>query len=186
MNFDEINNRNDLTQLSGSNYCGGYALASILYNKGDFEDFAINAIYKAIQDVQAGYNDFRKEFLNNHIGNNKSKMSLPSAIVSVAEKNGWNSCIHYNSKTLMSYMGKELVEAEENVLKNKTEGTGYLPPQNEKTAHIVLVDQGIHWIAVVFDGQKNWLYDSGDGTIIELTGRFNSRYAGLYIELSLK
>lgn len=164
------------------NACGGFALASVLPNAPDPV-----VIYAEIQAQQAGYTDkSRFDFLSDsaHIkGGDGTRMSLPSAIVAVANQHKCkNIKLCCAGGTLKNAFPPGLYAAEINSIRNKCtvdeNVTQYSPPTKPDVAHVVLVKLGSHWMAV----DSNNAYDPAGG--LSTHTYILGNYFHLYIELS--
>jgi hypothetical protein len=164
------------------NACAGFALASVLPNATPL------TIYSEIQQVQKSYQGTRSLFITGSAGmvKDKSKMSLPSAIVAVAINHKCAAKVFCNKSTLsVDPMFKDIYNDEINPIgaNNVDQNTAaYKLPAKKGVVHIVLVNQGTHWVSVDNDGKDCHSYNPGNGGIT--TVKSIAKYAELFIELT--
>jgi len=196
-----INNQfKNIAQPINSVFCGGYALASILYDETKFKNFQpsdfAKLMYEKIQSYQI-YNDIRKEIPPVINGT-----SLPSAVARVAQENGFDVSVYCNNMILNSVDGfghiyyYELNDLSNFGIKVDQNSREYFPP-SKGISQLILVkdfqlyDDGQHCISANFDGQLYYLYNSASGSIDTFSNEkefkkviYQLGYSHLYIELS--
>lgn len=216
--FTYQGNQNNLTP-NNNNCCGGFALAATLirlntainHTGHNFNQHGINLpvnapeaqgtyIYHRIQQAQAGYAGARGIFLGQTLLNN-TRMSMPSALVSVARAYGRVVNVHYTQAPIVQLFGQAMVNDETQSIVGaggtaQTEAT----PLATIIANIalgevliVLVNNGQHWLAVDRDANGYHVYDpAGVSTaanrtapqIVTLLTAPGTTYTGLRISIS--
>jgi hypothetical protein len=161
------------------NACGAFALGSVLPDAAH-----PSVIYSEIQAKQKAYTGDRQGYLASTAGNDGSYRSLPSAIVAVAKDHKCkNIKLCCAGNTLKGVFGNSIYSSEiTGILSlgatiSANEAGGYAPPTKGGVVHVVLVDNGAHWVSV----DDKSAYDPGRGGVTR--GSISGRYFHLYIEL---
>ncbi len=163
-----------------NNACGGYALASVLPSVPD----AV-VIYGEIQAEEKAFADKeRQDFLSvTEDASDHSRMSLPSAIAAVAKKHSCKVKVYCNGGALQGSKNfGPMYSAEINSLGAANvdqNAKNYSLPSSSNVAHLVLVNNGAHWVAVDYANGAHHIYDPAHGGV-----QYFRNYAGLYLELS--
>ena len=181
----------DRSQTEGNNRCGGYALDSLLYDMGIINNPMPLQTYKGIQDEQlAIVNDAASQKLLDSTSQNDTNFSFPSAIVYYFFKVSKQlPKVTIDQKMLENYYPVNIINDETqriykiNVKVEKHTLKEVLNNQNNHR-HLVLTNNGTHWISVVKDNGSLYMYDPGVGgfKVIQIQD-LEKMYSGIVITL---
>ena len=181
----------DRSQTEGNNRCGGYALDSLLYDMGIINNPMPLQTYKGIQDEQlAIVNDAASQKLLDSTSQNDTNFSFPSAIVYYFFKVSKQlPKVTIDQKMLENYYPVNIINDETqriNKTKVKVEKHTLKEVLNNQNnhRHLVLTNNGTHWISVVKENGNLYKYDPSVGGFNATTiQNLLQEYSGIVITL---
>lgn len=175
-------------KISQNNFCAGYALDAILYNMGLISAPDPLNRYNNIQNIQNTIVEDEESLtiLNNNTLND-TRFSFPSAIVGYIQQTYKNRPIVNMERSRLPY-SNSIVDAEMKRMGSMgiTVGNSSMEILNDQTHshHMLLVNNGTHWISVVNENGTLYMYDPGNPNFRKVTlAELDAVYSGIIITL---